>query len=224
MYCADEHGEGYRSSPRANTVPPPPNIRGSQYLQLLLEYGAYKRSPAECLAPFFRDRTQRIAALVTHNLSYLVFPVEALLRLARSREGGEIEWDEWKIHVDIPLFVGCACWPRVWISGCRLFSLTFQEKGKLEMYDFSVRGRTKYLRGQADADLGGVRYLASTGVNAWLPWGIDGLFNVNGGHDSIAFLCVRVLLFSCGMILSDVVQMPDRPPEDDKGVLHMWSF
>jgi len=199
------------------------------YPSLFIERGAYEPSSAERMAPFHQDRTQRIAALSVRGSCYLVFPVEALLRLAKGREGYEVGWDEWKMHVVVPsipesdLILFC-------ISGCRLFCviLTGSSDAEVELYDFSLRGRAKYLSEQANADLGGVRCLASTEATAWFPWDVDDLSDMKGGHDGIAFFCVSVPLFSCAMKLSDVVQIPNVYAADasgeEEGVLCMWSF
>jgi len=102
----------------------------------------------------------------------------------------------------------------------------------MEVYDFSMQGRSKYLSEQVDADLGGVRYLAPIGANAQLPWDIHELVDMNGGHDSVVFFRVSVLLFFSATRLNDALhvaaQMPNDSREDgfemDGGVLHIWAF
>ena len=202
----------------------PVHFRGFGRPFLLLEQGMHKPSSSECLAPFYQDHTQRIAALsMTHPSDNLFFRVEALLKLAEGREGCEIGWDEWKMHVVIPSLPDPDL-VRAWVSGCRLFYINLAATGKaaVEVYDFSMRGRAKYLREQANANLGGVRYLVSTGTNARLPWETYKVFDMRGGHDSVVFSRVRILLFSCTMGLSDVAQMIDGPIGED--TLHIWSF
>jgi len=175
----------------------PTHFCGIQHLPLSLERGMHKPSSAEWLAPFHRDRAQRIAALpMICRSGYLVFPVEALLRLSEGYEGCEIRWDEWKMHVIIP-FIPEPEYVQGWVSGCRLFSMNFGGGTKVDVYDFSIRGRSKYLTEHANADLGGVGYLASTGASARIPWAANELFDINGGHDSVAFLRVSIPLFSC---------------------------
>jgi len=201
---------------------------GFRYLSLSLERGVHKPSSAECLAPFYRDRTQRIVALSMHTSGYLIFTVEALLRLAEGREGCEIGWDEWKMHTIIP-FVPEPVLTQVWVLGCRLFCMNFAGRGKvgMHMYDFSIRGRAKYLTKRVNTDLGGVGYLASAGTNVRLPWNVRDLFEISGGHDSIAFFHVSILRFSCTVRLSDAVQAIGRPTEDNpdgEDALHIWSF
>ena len=55
----------------------PPYFRGFDP-PLLLEQGMHEPSPAECLAPFHQDHTQRIAMLSMPSEKF-VFPVGALL-------------------------------------------------------------------------------------------------------------------------------------------------
>ena len=152
----------------------PNYFRGLRYLSLLFERGMHKPPSAERQAPFHQDHTQRIAAF---SDGYLVFPVETLLRLAEGREGCEIRWDEWKIHAVIP-FIPSHDRVQVCVSGCRLSSIKFALDGKveLEVYDFSMRGRAKYLTERVDVSLGGVRYLASTGTKAQLLWLVNEVF------------------------------------------------
>ena len=204
----------------------PPYFRTFDCPSLLFERGMHEPSSAECLAPFHQDCTQRIAVLsMPYPSGHIVFPVEALLRLADSREGSEIGWDEWKMHALIPsipeLHLADLC-----VSGCRLFSSTSAHgpNVEVEVYDFGLRGRAKYLSEQVNASLGGVRYLASTGTNARPPWHVDELYDMGSGHGSVVFFRVSILFFSYAVRLTDVVQFPNDPTEDDDGVLHIWSF
>ena len=166
-----------------------------EYPSLFFERGMHEPSSAESLAPFHQDRTQRIAMAFTSSFGFLVFPVEALLELAGGHKGCEIEWDEWKIHTLIPS-IPAPDLVDFCVSGCRLFSVTsaYGPDVEVKVYDFSVRGRAKYLSEQVDADLGGVRYLTSTGTSAQPPWHLNELCDMGGGHDSVAFFRVSVLL------------------------------
>ena len=102
----------------------------------------------------------------------------------------------------------------------------------MEVYDFSMRGRAEHLHEQPNPDLGGVRYLAPTGVVAQLPWDIDELLDMNGSHGNVVFLRVSSLFSFFAARLNNalrvVAQMPNGSTEDDlgaeEGVLHMWSF
>jgi len=167
----------------------PPHFHNYTSLDLSLERGVHKPSPREHLAPFLQDSTQRIATLSLRSSGYLIFAVGALSRLSKSRGGCEIGWDEWKTHTAIPA-IRMPDFAQIWVSGCRLFCLTSIMDGKVQVYDFSVGGRAKYLSEQTKAKLGGVRYLVSTGTKVCLPWGVD---DVNGGHDSIIFFHVSIL-------------------------------
>lgn len=134
-------------------------------LRLIQDPGAYKPSTAESLAPFHQDPTQRIVGLdMPFSFGYLFLRAGALLEL-ESREGSVVTWDEWKGHVVTPCippmgFELDTLW--VWVSGCRVFSVYSGDYGpnvRMEVYDFSVKGRTKYLSEQVNAELGGIRYL-----------------------------------------------------------------
>jgi len=147
-------------------------LRDTGYPSLLSERGVHKPSPAEHLAPFYRDTAQRIATLTISDLPrYLVFPVEALVRLAEGREGCEIGWGEWKKHVVIPS-IHKPDHHTIWVSGCRLFYVTCPGYGLdaiMKVYDFSKKGRVEYLGKLASSNLGGLRYLKSTGTSVQLP-------------------------------------------------------
>lgn len=176
-----------------------PYFRNSGHLYPLLERGAHKPSPAESLAPFYKDPAQRIVALsMTYANCYLVFQAEALLRLAEDRKGCEIEWDEWKRIVLIP-FIRELHPVNIWVSGSQLLCITSEEfippEAEIEVYDFSIRGRKDCLTKRTNRDLGGVRYLKSTGIHAQYPWDVNGLIDSSSSHDSILFFRVSVLLF-----------------------------
>ena len=157
---------------------------------LVLEHGAHKPSPEESQAPFYRDPTQRIVALrLEHWVGSPIFRMGALLELLESREGSEVEWDEWKSHVVIPSFdqVQDREFPPITrVSGCRLFSV-YSEGAQAEVYDYSIQGRVEYLSDQVSYEHGGLRYLSSTGARVQLPWGADDLADVHNVHDSLVF-------------------------------------
>lgn len=190
-------GEGTGDSPVQTSFHLSPYFRDSGHLYPILERGAHKPSPAESLAPFYQDPAQRIVALsMTYADYYLVFQAEALLRMAEDRKGCEIEWDEWKKIVLIPSIRELDP-VNVWVSGSHLLCITSEfilPEAKIEMYDFSIQGRKDYLSKRTNRDLGGVRYLESTGINARHPWNIDELLDSSSSHDSILFFHVSVLL------------------------------
>ena len=163
---------------------------------LLLERGAHKPSSTEYLTPFYRDPTQRIAVLdMIYPFPYLVFPVEALLKLARCHEGCEVEWEGWKKHVVFPdVEYGLA---DAWVSGCRLFRFRKHKNTEMEVCDFSMRGRAIGRLGEETVpELGVVKRLQPTRVKLSLPWRLRDKFDVYGGHDSILFFGVSALRLS----------------------------
>jgi len=123
----------------------PSHFDGIEWLHILLERGSHEPSPAEYLAPFHRDPTQRIAAVKVSPFGYLVFRLEELLKLVEGHEGHDIPWDEWNDHVFLPSFPQRTFTLfRVWISGSRLFSVTstmeYGLDAQMEVYDFSIQG------------------------------------------------------------------------------------
>ena len=173
-----------------------------RYPHLVLERGAHKPSSAESLAPFHQDPTQRIVALTTPLSSahpIFVFRPQALLELSKGREGSEIKWDEWG---------GCVVTPSIgsedpefetafWVSGCRLFCFhsTNSDQGTgVKLFDFSVRGRAKYLGARVSETLGDVRYLSPTGADGQIPWDVQILGDAYCGHESIVLSRVRATL------------------------------
>ena len=174
----------------------PPNSARSGNFSFLLERGVHKPSPAERLAPFHQDHSQRIVVLdVQLSAQFLVLRVGALLELLESCEGDNIGWDEWKSRVVIPsINLRDVEVVELGISGCQLFAVfsTFSVPGtQMEVYDFSMRGRAKCLSREAGGWLGGVRTLPRTGIVAQVP--PQGKFyDVYNGHDSIALSHVSV--------------------------------
>jgi hypothetical protein len=165
-------------------------------LGLLFERGTHEPSPAESQAPFYQDPSQRIVVLdQTSVLSYLVLRVGALLEFVESREGSEIEWDEWKSLVAIP-FVDLSLVDTInaWVSGSRFFfisSFISSSAAFVRLFDFSMRGRAKYLSGRANERFGDFRALFSTGAKAEITR--DFMLGMQSGHDSIVFARVSVL-------------------------------
>ena len=164
---------------------------------LLCEWGVRGPTLAESLAPFYQDPTQRIIGVVGPgpDYTYLIFQLGALLKLLESLEGFEIEWDEWNFCVVIPSIEQER--HTAWVSGSRLFCAGYGQDAQIEMFDFSLQGRGKYLSQRVNHTLGGIRYLSSTGARARVP---DGEYlEVRGGHNSIAFcqVSVRVLCSLC---------------------------
>jgi len=164
-------------------------------LSFVLERGAHKPSPAESLAPFHQDPTQRIVALdIQYPPSHLVFRVGALLELLKDHEGTGIGWDEWKHHMVVPsIDLGNKIIQEVRVSGCRLFSLSspgYRSSFRMEMYDFSMEGRTKHsserVSGHTEG-VGVVKYLSSTGTRAEIIWKILSDGDAHSGHDSLVF-------------------------------------
>ena len=142
---------------------------------LILERGVHKPSPAESLAPFYPDPTQRIIALDTHSRpQFLVLRVETLLKLVKDRGGTDIGWEEWKNHAVIPTRSprsSPAC-RGIYVSGCRLFFNYFTSSGpycRMEAFDSSMQGRTKRLSERTIGGYGAVTLLSSTGLRARFP-------------------------------------------------------
>lgn len=164
-------------------------------LGLLFERGTHEPSPAESQAPFYQDPAQRVVVLDQISvLSYLVLRVGALLELIESREGSEVEWDEWKSLVAIP-FVDYSRVDMInaWVSGSRFFliySMVSSLAAFMELFDSSMRGRAKYLSGRANEGFGDFRALFSTGTKMEIMW--DLMLGAQSGHDSIVFARVSV--------------------------------
>lgn len=171
-------------------------------LFFILERGMHKPSPAEYMAPFHQDPTQRIIVLETRFPSpslCLVVRAGAFLQLLKDHEGARIRWDEWKHHVVIPLYRRRTITHEVRVSGCRLFSISstdYRTGFQIEVYDFSMQGRKKYLseNEKACGGLGAMRFLSSTGAGANIPWDMLPDLYGHSGHDSIAFFHVSALM------------------------------
>ena len=161
-------------------------------LEFLLKRGAHESPPAESLAPFHQDPAQRIVGLITQSSqAYPFFRVGALLKLLEGREGTEILWDEWKSRVVTPsVDLDDSSLLNYHVLGCRLSILcrTPPDTGlQMEVYDFSIQGYAKYRTRRANARLGGVKYLSSTGAKVRVPF--DGFLT---GYYSNIFSYVSV--------------------------------
>ena len=183
--------------PVKTTFPLSPHFIDSGFPYLSVEWGTYKPSLVESLAPFYPDPSQRIVMLYLSNLPYyLVFRMGALLDFLWSHEGSVVEWDEWKGHVVIPsINLNRRDNISTWVSGCRLFSHHFtdhNQRYQIDMHDFSIQGRAKYQSKRVIKDLPGIKCLSSTGVVAQVEMGF--LFQAHGGHDSIVFSQVSILV------------------------------
>ena len=171
----------------------------SRCISLMSERGAHKPSPAEFLAPFHQDPTQRIIVLyMRYNPNLLVLRIGALLKLFKDREGAEIGWDEWKSCVLIPS-LHCTGGPMnstVHIFGCRLFHSYSVASGpyQMEVFDFSIQGRAKYLSKGKFEEFGEVNCLTSTGAKARIgPQGT--FFCLRNSHESVIFSLVSTAVF-----------------------------
>ena len=159
---------------------------GGERLHLLLERGAHEPSPAESMAPFHRDPSQRI---VVFNFTYaqccLVLKVASLLELLESHEGSEIGWDVWGSYAVGPT-INLARVKLVWVSGCRLFTVCSLDSDpppwEMVVYDFSIQGRAKYLIGVGP---GLPSCFSPIRVKVRIPR--DVLFDAHCGHDGIIF-------------------------------------
>ena len=164
----------------------------------ILERGAHKPSTAESLAPFHQDPTQRIIVLnIPFIPNYLVLRVGALLELLKDREGTEVGWDEWKTHAAILSFPPSgAISHAVQVSGSRFFHIYSTAPdlcSQMEVYDFSMQGRAKYLSKREFRGLGAINHMSSTGAKARVPFRV--LFGLHIGHDSIMFYHVSATVF-----------------------------
>ena len=151
-----------------------PHFIYSRHQSLILERGVHRPSSAESLAPFYQDPTQRIIVLHTHiKPQYLALRAETLLELLKDRGGTEIGWDEWKNHVVVPFrYPSYRASRGVYVSGCRLFFVYPTSSGpyfQMQVYDFSMQGRTKSLGKLTIGGLGAVTHLSSTQMRARFP-------------------------------------------------------
>ena len=177
----------------------PPCFSKLWRITLRLEQGVHEPSPAESLAPFHQDPSQRIAVLdLEDDLRYLLFRVGSLLEFRR-RGDLEVRWDEWKDCVVMPsIHVRPHTRSDVWVSGSRLFAIYRSgprgSYAQMELYDFSPQGRAK--QNNVNGEFCGVRYLTSTGVRVQVPQNND-VLELGGGHDSLFFPTVSVVVLRC---------------------------
>ena len=159
---------------------------------LHFELGGYEPSLEEgLLAPFYPDTSQRVLTVEFATSGDLfVMRVETLLRLARARGGGDLQWEEWQAHVVRVQYRGTRIY-NLWVSGARLFCIYSAElefrKAVLDMYDFSAQASGKY----TEATKGGtVQRAARPSITHNLPWIAPTIGFASSGHDSIAILVV----------------------------------
>ena len=166
-------------------------------LFLLSEQGAHGPSPEESLAPFYPDPAQRVVVMQMQSATcYLVVSVGTLLEF-KSRGGTEIRWDEWRDRVVAACPFTDETTRRIgpWVSGCRLFSIFSTQSCpdlRMQVHDFSLWGRARYLSKEANRSFGGLRCLSSTPAQAQIPW--DRLIRPRSGHDSILFPHVSLIV------------------------------
>ena len=153
---------------------------------LQLEPGMHRPSPEDSTAPFYPDPSQRIVALTVRDSCHFVLRLGALLKFLGSREGSEIQWEEWRNLVIIPSTnLKPRGITRIWVSGCKFFSLHSTGRGPaahMETHDFSVWGRTDYIPEQVVAEHFGVRYMPPTGARGLVQEYY--VFRARSGHDN----------------------------------------
>lgn len=189
-----------------------PELYDFKYPSLRLGVGAHEPSPAELLAPFHHDPSQRIVALAMQDTDHPVFRVAALLELLETHEGTEIGWDEWKNRVFMASFdLDDDTGADIWISGCLFFFgyLSPLAEAHVGVCDFSLQHCARNLREETDNRMGGVRSLADNGERGHFPWyDAEGAY---GGYD-------------CILITSRRDEDGEFVSDDGQVVLYMWSF
>ena len=157
----------------------------------MVEDGGHEPSPQDTLvAPFYPDPSQRILGVSVEIEDCLVMKIETFLELAREREGGEFQWEEWSPHLlearmerkphTIPL-------GRSWVCGSRLFRVASTRAGyeaSLYVFDFSPRGRMKHFRGCP------TEAIDPNVKEFYLSWGSIRVHDVSFGHDSVVYQLV----------------------------------
>ena len=155
----------------------------------IAEAGGYQPSPQDTMiALFYPDPSQRILALsLDIKDGFLVMKVETLLRLARERAGGKIQWREWNPYL-FETFLEQRPYPlgfkRSWVSGSRLFRVTVSLDDYscyLYVYDFSARGRMKHFMRAGGCN----KVMHSSVTEIRFPWKAAEIYDVSFGHDSV---------------------------------------
>jgi len=164
-------------------------------IHLHLDRGGHKPSPEEVLlAPFYQDASQRVLAveLRSRELAF-VMKAEVLLKLARERGGADIEWEQWNAHT---LEVQTGDSTVLWVSGPRVFCWTGGADGTswMNVRNFSPRELATCMKTVTDSKGGRllrVRRPRSV-VRHPLPWYSFAIQFLDGGHNGIALVMVKV--------------------------------
>lgn len=223
-------GKETRGAPVQTTFCLPPSFSDTGHLFLLLERSAHRPPPVEALAPFHQDPAQRIIALAAPYFPYhLIFQVGQFLGLLQSREGSKIGWDGWKGCVVVPSIDRVPF--RVWVSGCRLFCVGTPDNcqgAQMEVFDFGMKGRGRYVSKRVNEILGGVSYLSSTGVRRRVPCDDMLIMSSSGRSTGFSYVSVRVLCSLLGMGLNENLDVTAQWVLEDgregKAKLHIWIF
>ena len=157
-------------------------------LNLISDLGGHTPSrDDELFAPFHPDPSQRVLAIGLHDFVSVV-RTEGLLRLAREREGGHLQWGEWKTHVTWIVRDGYTS--RLWVSGPRVCCADPTESGgtSIDVYDFGAQASAKC--GEQIKCQVAQRFTPS--VTKIVPWEVEEIVASHGGHDSLSFVLVKI--------------------------------
>ena len=139
-------------------------------------------------APFYPDPSHRLLVIEFMGIGCLfVMKTEALLRLAREREGEELHWGEWKAHVTrISTDVDTR---KLWVSGPRLCFVYLADSGEtlVDVYDFSAQTSARHTEAGDD----GVVERVAPSMTHTLHFRVEETLSPYGCHDSIAFFMVK---------------------------------
>ena len=121
-------------------------IRDKALLHILLEPCSYAPSPDEVEdALFYPNPSQRILALDLGKAEWLVIKIETLLKLAQNQSDKIISLEGWG-KVVMARGGHQQEYPRVWISGCRMFTIhTDYRQSVLQIYNLSQGSNSKNL-------------------------------------------------------------------------------
>jgi len=164
---------------------------------LHLNQGGYKPSSEEALlAPFYQDASQRLLAVQFYPYRFsFVVKAETLLKLAREQSGANLAWEEWNAHA-VKIQTRGSMDLRV--SGPRVFYIccTRGEGGGtwMNVHDFSPREFARCVEPVTDGRDGKfprVGWQPSVEKHR-LPWHAPAIEFMDGGHDSIVVLMVKV--------------------------------